>query len=194
VVKGEIETVARALYDAQECCRGWEREPELLRARFRKAAHAAIEAVDRHRCIAPIIVAGDIRNACDYLLNSPDVSTLSVPNWPACRVVLQGPKFTIDAANDAFVRATGRDGFIGLPSHEAFPELREQGYLQLLEQVYHTRRSFTGLMMPILFQSSKGAPLEEHVTDFVYRPIVNADGDASGVFIESYDRTEAARA
>ncbi|WP_175493854.1 PAS domain-containing protein [Microvirga guangxiensis] len=195
-----IEAVAHALYQAQECARGWEREPDLLKAKFRKTARAAIETLDAHRQpsftgdIPPLIITQDIVSAREALLYSPDVSALSLPGQQTCRVVLHGPDMKIGAANEAFFKAAGRGGFLGLPAHEAFPELKDQGYLQLLDQVFQTRKSFLGLMMPILFQSRRGAPLEEHITDFVYRPIVNEAGQATGLFIESHDRTEWARA
>ena len=68
-------------------------------------------------------------------MNSPHVSALEIPSSHACRVALRGPELIIEAANDAFTRAAGRGDFLGLPSWEAFPELRGQGYLELLNQV-----------------------------------------------------------
>jgi PAS domain-containing protein len=200
VADDEVEAVAQALYGTLECARGWEREPEALKERLRTSVRASIKKLDEHRGIvtagdiAPLMVAGDIRHARDFLMNSPAVTALDLPGAQACRVVLRGADLTIDAANEAFVRAAGRGGFLGLPGREAFPELRDQGYFQLLDQVYQTRKSFVGFMMPILFQPRKGAPMEEHITDFVYRPIEDAAGHVTGLFIESYDRTEWARA
>ena len=45
----EVEAVAQAFYDAQEGSRGWQREPEALKERFRRDAHTAIAAFERHR-------------------------------------------------------------------------------------------------------------------------------------------------
>lgn len=200
VPENAIEAVARAMYEAQECARGWKREPELLKTKFRKAAQAAVETVDAHRRfsfsrnISPLVINQDIASAREALLHSPDFSALPFRGRQTCRVVLEGPNLRIGAANEAFFKAAGRGGFLGLPADEAFPELKGQGYLQLLDQVYQTGESYFGLMMPILFQSKQGAPLEEHITDFVYKPIVNAAGQATGLFIESHDRTEWARA
>ena len=196
----EVEAVARALYDTLECARGWAREPEVLKERLRDSVRATIRKLDEHRRIfphhdiPPLVLAGDIRDEGEFLMNSPDVSALEIPSFQACRVALRGPELIIEAANEGFVKAAGREGFLGLPSWEAFPELRAQGYLELLAQVYRTKKPFVGFMMPILFQPRKGAPMEEHITDFVYRPIEDAFGHVTGVFIESYNRTEWARA
>ena len=200
VDEDEVEAVTRALYDTLDCARGWEREPEALKERLRDGVRATIKKLNEPREIATagavssLVVTGDIRQAREFLMNSPDVSALAIPSSQAYRVVLQGPDLTIDAANEAFVRAAGRGGFLGQAGREAFPELKDQGYFQLLDQVYQTNKPFVGFMMPILFQPRKGAPMEEHITDFIYRPIEDGKGHVTGLFIESYDRAEWARA
>lgn len=200
VTEDEVEAVARALYDTLECARGWEREPRILKERLRHSAQAVIEELDSHRAIttnhnvSPLVITGDLRLAREFLMNSPGVSALANAGSQTCRVVLRGSDLIIDAANDAFFRSAGRDGFLGLPGREAFPELRGQGYFELLDQVFQTNKPFVGFMMPILFQPRRGAPMEEHITDFVYRPIEDGTGRVTGLFIESYDRTEWARA
>jgi hypothetical protein len=138
----EVEAVARALYDTLECSRGWKREPEKLRERLRNGVRTTLKKLDEYQEIGingdvgPLVLAGDIPHSLEFLMNSPDVSALAIPSSRACRVVLRGPDLTIDAANEAFIRAAGRSGFLGLPGREAFPELKDQGYFQLLDQVY----------------------------------------------------------
>jgi hypothetical protein len=200
MTQDEVEYVAQALYDAQECARGWRREPEILKERFRREARATIETLglDREiitsRDIAPLVLEGDIRGARDFLMNSPDVSVLSVPSFRAFRTVLRGPDLRMDAGNDRFFKLVGRQDFNGLPVRAAFPELGPQGYHELLDHVRQTRKPFVGSAMLILFQPKKDAPLEEHITDVVYRPIEDAAGQVAGLFVEGYDRTEWARA
>jgi predicted metal-binding protein len=41
-----VESIAKAFYSAQEGARGWEREPETLKERFRTHARAAITLLD----------------------------------------------------------------------------------------------------------------------------------------------------
>lgn len=57
----EVEAIAQAFYDAQERARGWQREPELLKARFRTDARTAIAALERHRrsASAKVLVVED---------------------------------------------------------------------------------------------------------------------------------------
>ncbi len=48
-MENEIEAVARALYAAEDDAQVWEREPEILKAEFRRYARAALELLEQHR-------------------------------------------------------------------------------------------------------------------------------------------------
>jgi hypothetical protein len=127
-------------------------------------------------------------------MNSHEVSVLAVPGFRAFRTVLRGPNHTFDVANGPYFGLVGHRELVGWPVREALPELRGQGYYELLDHVYQTRKAFVGRMMRIMVQPKPGAQLEEHVIDFVYRPIENPAGQVTGLFVEGYDRTEWARA
>ncbi len=51
MIKNEIEAVARAFYDLQDCARGWDREPARLKEQFLSDARASIAALDEHRVV-----------------------------------------------------------------------------------------------------------------------------------------------
>ncbi|MBQ0820711.1 hypothetical protein KBI52_10890 [Microvirga sp. HBU67558] len=55
--QGKIEDIARTLYDAQDCARGWNREPEQLKQPFRQYAQALTTV---------LIVAADEISSDDY--------------------------------------------------------------------------------------------------------------------------------
>jgi hypothetical protein len=200
MAEDEIEAVAKAFYYVLEGARGWEREPNAFKERFRRDARAAIGALNEHRSvatspdIAPLIVTGDLRAARDLLMNSHDVSVLSGQGLGAFRTVLRGPDHVFDVANASYFRLVGHRDLAGLPVRAALPELRGQGYYELLDHVYQTRKPFVGRMMGIMVQPEPNVPLEEHIIDFVYRPIENETGAVTGLFVEGYDRTEHARA
>jgi hypothetical protein len=200
MAKDEIEAVAQAFYYVLDGARDWEREPEVLKEQFRRDARAAVKALDEHRdsttsCdIPPLVVTGKLRNVRDRLMNSPDISVLQVPGSKAFRTVLRGPDHTFDIVNDPYFGLVGHRELVGRPVRQALPELRGQGYYELLDHVYQTKEAFVGRMMPIRVQPKPGAPLEEHLIDFVYRPIEDASGRVTGLFVEGYDRTEWARA
>ena len=69
-----------------------------------------------------------------------------------------------------------------------------QGYVEMMEAVYREGRSFQGEGARLLVRSDpKSEPTEVYV-DFAYNPIRDADGQVTGVFLQSADRTEYIRA
>ncbi|PVE23326.1 hypothetical protein DC522_16450 [Microvirga sp. KLBC 81] len=200
MAEDEIEAVAKAFYYVLEGAQDWEREAEVLKKRFRREARAAVEALNEYRNITtshdipPLVVARGLGNARELLMHSQEVSVLAVPGCRAFRTILRGPEHTFDGANNPYFGLVGHRDLVGLPVREALPELRGQGYYELLDHVYQTRETFVGRMMRVMVQPKPSAPLEEHIIDFVYRPIEDEAGQVKGLFVEGYDRTEWARA
>jgi len=70
------------------------------------------------------------------------------------------------------------------------PEVEEQGFVALLRDVMRDRVPLVGDATSVLLQRAVDAPLEERFVDFVFQPILGADGEATGVFIEGSDVTD----
>ncbi|HEY0150003.1 MAG TPA: PAS domain S-box protein [Allosphingosinicella sp.] len=113
---------------------------------------------------------------------------------PGFMTVLRGPNHVFELMNGAYLQLVGHRDLIGKPVREALPEVRGQGFFELLDEVYRTGQAYTGRDSFIELQPSPGAPVEEHWVDFVFAPIVEADGKSSGVFVQGYDVTERHRA
>ena len=58
--------------------------------------------------------------------------------------VLRGPQHIVELANPGYMRLVANRPIIGRPVAEALPEIIEQGYLKLLDQVYATRQGIHG--------------------------------------------------
>jgi two-component sensor histidine kinase len=108
--------------------------------------------------------------------------------------VLRGPDHVYALVNEAYRRIVGERDLIGKPVREALPELEGQGFFELLDQVYATGKPFVGHQMPAKVQRRQDGPAEEISVDFVYQPIIGADGQVSGIFIEGSDVTARVRA
>jgi two-component sensor histidine kinase len=113
---------------------------------------------------------------------------------PGHMAVLRGPDHVYALINDAYRRIVGERDLIGKPVREALPELEGQGFFELLDQVYATGKPFVGHQMPARVQRQPDGPAEEIFVDFVYQPIIGADGQVSGIFIEGSDVTARVRA
>ena len=74
----------------------------------------------------------------------------------------------------------GKDpSIIGLPLLDALPELKGQGFMELLTSVYESGRAHYGFEMPA-WLNRKGV-LEKAYFNFVYAPVHNDTDTISGV-------------
>jgi PAS domain S-box-containing protein len=111
-------------------------------------------------------------------------------NAPGFMAVLSGPDHVFDLANTAYLRLVGHRDVVGKSVHEALPEVRGQGFIKLLDQVYETGRPFSGVSVDVALRREDGGPVEKRLVDFVYQPIIGEDGRVTGIFCEGYDVTD----
>ena len=108
---------------------------------------------------------------------------------PGIFAVLRGPNHVFEIANESYLQLIGRRELIGKPAREALPEVADQGFFELLDQVYQSGQPFVGHAVPVRVQREASAPLEERFVDFVYQPIRGPKGDVEGIFVEGSDVT-----
>ena len=113
---------------------------------------------------------------------------------PTFMAVLRGPTYVQEMANDAYYRVIGDREIIGKPLFEALPEVRGQGFEELLAGVLTTGEPFVGREVPVMIARTPGASLEERFVDFVYLPMTESDGTRSGILVHGTDVTEHVRA
>ena len=108
---------------------------------------------------------------------------------PGIFAVLRGPDHVFEIANESYLQLIGRRELIGKPARKALPEVADQGFFELLDQVYQSGQPFVGHAVPVRVQREASAPLEERFVDFVYQPIRGPKGDVEGIFVEGSDVT-----
>jgi signal transduction histidine kinase/CheY-like chemotaxis protein len=109
---------------------------------------------------------------------------------PGFMCILRGPDHVFEFANRAYLQLVGGRAVLGKSAREAIPEAAGQGFFALLDQVYSTGRAFSANALPIQLQSGPDAVLMQRYLDFIYQPIVEADGLVSGIFVQGVDTTE----
>lgn len=113
---------------------------------------------------------------------------------PALMAVLQGPDHVFALANDAYYDLVGRRDLLGKPVLEALPEVRGQGFVQVLDDVLRTGQPFVGHEVPVRLARSPGTAPEERFVTFIYHPLTDPDGKRSGILAHGMDVTEGVRA
>jgi PAS domain S-box-containing protein len=112
---------------------------------------------------------------------------------PGFIAVITGDDLRFQLANAAYRGlVSGRD-VIGKTVAEALPEVIDQGFLTLLEQVRASGEPYIGRSVRVMLQTEGGGPLQERFLDFIYQPIT-VNGEISGVFVQGHDVTDQRRA
>jgi signal transduction histidine kinase len=108
---------------------------------------------------------------------------------PSFMVVFRGPRNTYEIVNESYYQLIGHRNVIGKPLLEAIPEIREQGFDEILSRVRETGEPWVGREAPVTLQRTPGAPMEIRYLDMVFQALTEADGTRSGVIVHGSDIT-----
>ena len=106
---------------------------------------------------------------------------------PAFLAVLRGENHQVEYANAAYYDLIGQRDIVGRPLFEALPDVRGQGFEQLLDEVLATGIPFIGREVPVTV-TRDGREIELFI-DLVYYPVRDQDGTLSGVVAHGSDVT-----
>jgi PAS domain S-box-containing protein len=109
---------------------------------------------------------------------------------PAAMALLSGPDHRFVFANRAYLKMSGRgrNEIIGRLVRDTLPELADQGFLDLLNQVYQTGEVFSASARELSL-TRKGGKQTIYV-DFTYFPMRNFAGEIVGILFQGIDVTE----
>lgn len=111
---------------------------------------------------------------------------------PSFMAFLRGADHVFEIANDAYLQLVGRRDIIGKRLSDALPEVRGQGFLDLLDRVFTSGEPYVGRGVRVLLHQPDGEP-DERFLDFLYQPIVDPRGKVSGIFVQGHDISEQRR-
>ena len=116
---------------------------------------------------------------------------------PAAIAVLRGPDHVFESANARYLRMVGpRRELMGRALRDALPEIAEQGFIELLDEVFRTGTPYigNGVRVMVDLHDTGAESLVEHFVNFSYQPLREADGRISGIFAHAVDVSEQVRA
>jgi PAS domain S-box-containing protein len=109
---------------------------------------------------------------------------------PAALCLLTGPDHTYELANPSYIELIGGRSVLGKPLKDALPELREQGFIELLDEVRRTGQHYVGKGIRAALDKHSDGKLEDRYFDFVYEPVRAVDGTVEGIMVVAQDVTE----
>ena len=109
---------------------------------------------------------------------------------PGFIAVLSGRNHVFQMHNEAYTRLVGRNDLAGKSVLEALPEVRGQGFVELLNQVWDTGEAVEGRASPLVIRRDDEGPLQTVYIDFVFQPIRDEDDQMVGIFVQGHEVTE----
>ncbi|RYU76725.1 PAS domain-containing protein [Hymenobacter persicinus] len=113
---------------------------------------------------------------------------------PASIATLHGPDHHYSFFNDSYLALTGHRARLGQTVAEVLPEVREQGFVDLLDQVYATGEPFAGTERLLQLHNPRTGQTEARYVDFIYQPLPGNAGQNQGILAFIVDVTEKVRA
>ncbi|MBO0951411.1 PAS domain-containing hybrid sensor histidine kinase/response regulator [Fibrella forsythiae] len=109
---------------------------------------------------------------------------------PVAMALFSGPQFVITMANDRVLEYWGRvrEQVLNKPLFDALPEIRQQGYEELLTGVYTTGKRFVAKELSVILE--RKGKLERTYIDFVYEPFYGVDSAITGVSVVCIEITD----
>jgi PAS domain S-box-containing protein len=109
---------------------------------------------------------------------------------PAAIAVLEGPDHRFTVSNPLYRELVGDRDVVGQTLVDALPEIRDQGFVELLDKVRASGEAYSARESVVrLDRKGRGVP-EDFYIDFVYQPLKDASRSTFGILVHAVDVTE----
>lgn len=109
---------------------------------------------------------------------------------PAAIATLTGPEHRYTFFNANYQTLSGNRTGIGQTVAEVFPEVVEQGFIQLLDDVYTSGEPFIGVETPAQLYNPETGKTEQKYVDFIYQPLKDERNETIGILAFILDASE----
>jgi len=113
---------------------------------------------------------------------------------PAGIAILKGNTHIYEFANDTYEKFVGKKIEVGKTVQEHFPELEQQGYIEILNNVFSTGEAFINNEMPITLKSKEEGIEDKYFLNLVLQPLKDELGNTERMLAHVLDVTEAVNA
>lgn len=114
---------------------------------------------------------------------------------PAAIAILKGKNHVFEYANPLYMQLIGQNrDVLEKPLIEALPEIKEQGFVDILDKIYTSGQPYTGAETRVQLDQQASGVLTDTYLNFTYQPIKNDQGEVEAIFVHVVDITEQVRA
>lgn len=108
-------------------------------------------------------------------------------NTPAGIAILETPEHIFSFANPIYEKIISRENIVGMRLIDVLPEIKDQGFIEILDNVYNTGQAFIG--NETLVNLKIDNKLKAFYFNFIYQPIFSSDNKARGIIVFCFDVT-----
>ncbi len=108
---------------------------------------------------------------------------------PGFIAVLRGPDHVVELANDAYLTLIGHRDVLNRPLRDALPELADQGFLTMLDDLLTHGRPHNDTSRPVVLHRGPNVTPETRYVDVGYQPLRDEQGEIFGIFLQGIDVT-----
>ncbi|MGI4873796.1 MAG: PAS domain-containing protein [Janthinobacterium lividum] len=112
-----------------------------------------------------------------------------VAEAPAMIAVLTGSNHVVELANDNFRGMLGHRELVGRSFRRAVPELASQPFFDLLNQVYRTGETYTGIDLPVTLNRTRPGQPEHLFVACTFQATRDETGRITGLLLFAYEVT-----
>ncbi|MEO8111369.1 MAG: PAS domain S-box protein [Ginsengibacter sp.] len=109
---------------------------------------------------------------------------------PSAIGMLKGADHVFEMVNQPYLQLIGKKDIIGKPLAEVLPEIGEQGFIDILDSVFTTGKSYTGTEILVKIDKEGNGDLTDAYLNFIYQAYRNNYGKIEGIFFFANDITE----
>ena len=106
---------------------------------------------------------------------------------PAFFCILRGPEHRFELINDNYQKLIPGKQVLDRTVAEAIPEVVDQGYIDILDNVYRTGQSFSANRTLVKLDRNNTGELEDVMLTFQYLPIYNEQHQVDGILVFGYE-------
>ncbi len=111
-------------------------------------------------------------------------------NAPGFMAMLSGPDHIIQYANQAYLELVSHRDVVGRSLRDAVPEVAEQGYLAILDDIRKTGEPYSADGALFSVHAMPGGVVQNRFVDFACQPVKDSSGNVTDIFLSGVDVTE----
>ncbi|WP_162495550.1 sensor histidine kinase [Confluentibacter flavum] len=109
---------------------------------------------------------------------------------PSSMGVLSGPDHRFEMANPPCLQLIGKKDIIGKNLKDVLPEIMQQGFIEILDSVYQTGKTFYANEILIKLDANNDGILVDSYLNLLYQPHKGSNGKTDGILFFAVDVSE----